>query len=129
VFFCNWFRFDWLTKSFFRSQSFCSRLWSARSLCKLSAAGQIVSLLLANAALPAEYFVSNAAEIAAAAKSAKPGDFIIMRDGVWPNADIRFEAQGVPEAPITLQAQTPGKMILTGQSRLAQVRQSEKCLT
>ena len=90
----------------------------ARHLRALSSAGQIALLLLTSALGAAERPVSDAAGIVAAAKAAQPGDVIILRDGVWKDADIRFEAQGTLDAPITLRAQTPGKVILSGQSRL-----------
>lgn len=66
----------------------------------------------------AAHRVSSAAEIAAAASRAKPGDEIVMSDGVWKDADIVFDAQGTKDKPITLRAQTPGKLILSGGSRL-----------
>lgn len=83
-----------------------------------------MSALLASQALraaseqAATHRVSSAAEIATAASRAKPGDVIVMSDGVWKDADIVFDAQGTEGKPITLRAQTPGKLILSGGSRL-----------
>lgn len=51
-------------------------------------------------------------------KSAQPGDVIVLRDGVWADAEIEFYANGTEAQPITLRAQTPGKTILSGQSNL-----------
>jgi poly(beta-D-mannuronate) lyase len=49
---------------------------------------------------------------------ARPGDAIVMADGAWTDAEILFRANGTAEAPITLRAQTPGKVLLTGGSSL-----------
>lgn len=65
-----------------------------------------------------EFRVSNAAEITAAMKTARPGDQLLMTDGVWKDAVLLFDGKGAPGQPITLRAQTPGKVILTGASRL-----------
>lgn len=53
-----------------------------------------------------------------AIRDAKPGATIIMEDRVWANAEIRLEAEGTAGNPITLRAQTPGRVVLTGTSRL-----------
>src|SRR4051812_2294811 len=57
-------------------------------------------------------------DITAAAAVAKPGDTIVMQDGSWPDADILFLANGTSTKPITLRAQTLGRVFLTGSSRL-----------
>lgn len=62
--------------------------------------------------------VSNAEELKAAIVSAKPGDTIAMRDGTWKDINIVLSAAGTASAPVTLRAQTPGKVILTGGSTL-----------
>jgi poly(beta-D-mannuronate) lyase len=62
--------------------------------------------------------VTTAAEIAAAAAEAAPGDTLTMADGVWQDADIVFEGIGTEHGPITLRARTPGRVILSGRSRL-----------
>lgn len=49
---------------------------------------------------------------------AKPGDVIIMKNGTWEDVEIQFEAEGTADAPITLKAETPGKVYLEGQSSL-----------
>jgi hypothetical protein len=66
----------------------------------------------------AEFLVRNAAEIAAAQQSAGPGDTIVMADGVWTNQNITLSENGTAAAPIMLRAQTAGRVILTGSSRL-----------
>lgn len=53
-----------------------------------------------------------------AVAAAQPGDTIVLANGVWADFDILFEATGTAEAPIELVAQTPGEVILSGQSSL-----------
>ena len=54
----------------------------------------------------------------AAAKLA-PGDALILADGEWRDFAAVFDAVGTAEAPITLRAETPGGVRLTGLSSLA----------
>ncbi|HMP08260.1 MAG TPA: chondroitinase-B domain-containing protein, partial [Lacipirellulaceae bacterium] len=42
----------------------------------------------------------------------------VMADGVWTNQRIQFAAHGTAENPITLRAQTPGQVVLTGNSKV-----------
>lgn len=58
------------------------------------------------------------AELTAAIQAAKAGDVVTMRDGAWRDLDLVFTGQGRDSQPITLRAQTPGKVILSGTSRL-----------
>lgn len=62
--------------------------------------------------------VSTVAELHTAFASALPGDTIVMANGTWRDADIVFQANGKSGLPITLVAETPGEVILTGTSRL-----------
>ena len=77
-------------------------------------------LLVSLAASPraAQFEAGDPAGVRQSVQSARPGDNIILRDGTWRDADLVFEANGTAEQPITLGAQTPGKVILTGKSRL-----------
>ncbi|MGJ8679342.1 chondroitinase-B domain-containing protein [Paraglaciecola sp.] len=65
-----------------------------------------------------EHLVSNQNEYIKAVKQVSAGDTIVLADGVWKNFEIVFKGQGSKDAPITLKAQTPGKVILSGQSNL-----------
>jgi len=69
-------------------------------------------------AVAADHLVADPAAYAAAVKQAKPGDRIILRDGVWRDFQIVFTGRGTADKPITLTAQTPGGVILSGQSNL-----------
>ena len=53
-----------------------------------------------------------------AVAEALPGDQIVLANGVWRDFDVLLEANGTPEAPIQMRAETPGKVILSGQSSL-----------
>lgn len=61
---------------------------------------------------------ADGAALEATIAQATPGDTIIMSDGVWKDVKITFRAQGTVEQPITLRAQIPGKVVLSGQSQL-----------
>ena len=65
-----------------------------------------------------EILVSNIAELNRAIAEAEPNDVIIMKDGVWVDAVINFNSKATQSGPIILKAQTPGKVILTGASKL-----------
>jgi poly(beta-D-mannuronate) lyase len=64
----------------------------------------------------AEHPVSTAAEVASATAAAKPGDSLVLADGEWKHQAIVLNGRGTEPAPITLRAQTPGKVRLTGNS-------------
>ncbi len=68
--------------------------------------------------LAAEFPVSSAAEIGAILPSVRPGDSIVMRNGVWTDQQINFSALGTSSQPITLRAETPGQVVLNGNSSL-----------
>src|SRR4051794_14467746 len=65
-----------------------------------------------------EYFVSSAAQIATAMQSAQPGDVLTMTNGTWTNQRIQFAGNGTSSLPITLRAQTPGQVVLNGNSKI-----------
>jgi len=78
----------------------------------------LATLSFVATARAAEHRVSSAAEISEIAGGARPGDVIVMNDGVWQDQAIVFRGQGTAEKPITLRAQTPGQVILAGKSSL-----------
>ncbi len=51
-------------------------------------------------------------------ETVKPGDTIVLANGEWKDFEILFKGQGTPENPITLKAQTMGKVEITGLSNL-----------
>ena len=48
----------------------------------------------------------------------KAGDDIVLANGTWHNFEILLKGEGTKQQPITLKAQTKGKVLLTGQSNL-----------
>lgn len=73
-------------------------------------------LLLVSAKLFASTItVSSVAELQSAVDKAKPGDVILVKDGVYTTtADIVVSASGTKEKPITIGAQNFGKAEITG---------------
>jgi poly(beta-D-mannuronate) lyase len=51
-------------------------------------------------------------------QTAQPGDILTMLDGTWTNQRIQFAGVGTSGAPITLRAQTPGQVLLNGNSKI-----------
>ena len=87
----------------------------------LSIAAVVVSvaLQLVDGKLLARNFrAADAEEIDSSVSQAEPGDTITLKDGEWRDVDILFDAHGTAEQPITLRAETPGKVIISGKSRL-----------
>lgn len=79
---------------------------------------QWLALGLAGMAKARTVRVANMPEFRAAMASASPGDMLLLRDGVWRDAALICEAEGTVEAPITVRAETPGRVVLQGQSSL-----------
>ncbi|MDP5105727.1 MAG: alginate lyase [Polaribacter sp.] len=61
---------------------------------------------------------TNNTELFEAIKKAVPGDEIILANGIWKDVEINFYGVGTKEKPITLRAETPGKVFIEGQSYL-----------
>jgi poly(beta-D-mannuronate) lyase len=80
----------------------------------LMATASVPTLALAESAL-----VRTPVEFASALSRLKPGDILTLADGEWRDFQIVFTGQGATDHPITLTAQTPGKVILTGRSSLS----------
>ena len=62
--------------------------------------------------------VKNSTELILANKNAKPGDVIILKNGDWNNVTISLNCKGTEIQPITFKAETPGKVIIKGISKL-----------
>lgn len=63
--------------------------------------------------------VADAAAFKEAIKSAVPGDALVLAEGEWKDAALKFVAEGTAAAPITIKAATPGKTIFTGDSQIS----------
>ncbi len=62
--------------------------------------------------------VNNASELNNAINAASPGTTIILSDGTWNNVFIDVNKNGTSSAPITISAQNPGAVFMTGNSRV-----------
>ncbi len=53
------------------------------------------------------------------ARKVSAGDVIVLKDGVWKDSILKIKTSGESDAPITIKAETPGKVIFKGDSRIA----------
>ena len=65
-----------------------------------------------------DILVENQKEYKKAAKKVRAGDTIILKNGVWKDFKISLVAKGKKNKPVTLKAETKGKVIISGQSNL-----------
>ncbi len=64
------------------------------------------------------YRVTTRSEIENTLERAMPGDTLELPDGTYEDLVIDLRGQGEENAPITLRAETPGKVMLRGESRV-----------
>ena len=69
-------------------------------------------------ATAAEFLVKDQAAYREAVKRLTPGDTIKLANGEWRDFEIVFTGNGLPDQPITLTAETKGKVFITGVSNL-----------
>lgn len=65
-----------------------------------------------------EYLVTDPGEYRRAMRQLQPGDSIVLRSGEWRDFDLLFRGEGTADRPITLRAEKPGGVELTGSSSL-----------
>ena len=103
-------------------QSVADQLRLSGSIILLACCHIMISSAVAMSSFPSSLtnriVVSNLQELNSAMSSAKPGDKIVMKDGVWHDAFIDCSANATSSKPVTLQAETPGNVVLNGNSRL-----------
>ncbi len=63
--------------------------------------------------------VKNIDEFNDAVANAQPGTVITMANGVWKDVELVLKGKGTQDKPIKLQAETPGEVIIAGQSNLS----------
>lgn len=63
--------------------------------------------------------VHNMDEFEQAAENAQPGTTIVLANGSWVDAELSIHAFGKADSAISIQAETPGEVILTGESSIA----------
>lgn len=67
---------------------------------------------------PHSTLVENESQLNQAINQAYAGDTIVMKNGVWSDIDILFTGNGTPDQPITLKAETPGQVFISGSSSM-----------
>lgn len=65
-----------------------------------------------------EIKVADIEELNDAIKNSKEGDQIVLANGIWKDVEIKFRAKGTKDNPITLKAETAGKVSIEGKSYL-----------
>lgn len=65
-----------------------------------------------------EYLIDSKQAYKKIASNLVAGDKVVLKNGTWTDFEILLVGQGTEQAPITLTAQTKGKVILSGQSNL-----------
>lgn len=83
------------------------------------AVGILLLFALSAATQAEDYVVDSQQGYFEALSKVRPGDSIILKNGVYQNFEIKFQAQGSEHAPISLRAEDKGQVILSGQSNLA----------
>ena len=81
-------------------------------------AASALALFAAGSASAAETLVTNQDEYRDVVERARPGDVIVLANGVWRDFEILLAGNGEPDRPITLTAQTKGQVVISGQSNL-----------
>ncbi len=77
-----------------------------------------VSTLIASPAFGKTFFVKDQTAYKEAVKDISAGDKIILANGVWHDFEIVFQGKGKAGDPISLTGETPGQVIISGQSNL-----------
>ncbi|NIB42545.1 alginate lyase [Pseudomaricurvus alkylphenolicus] len=77
-----------------------------------------VSLFLLYAQHSSATLVANIKEFDKIVPTLKPGGEVVLANGDWNNVELVFKANGSAAKPITLRAEEPGKVFITGQSNL-----------
>ncbi|MBU2892485.1 alginate lyase [Colwellia sp. D2M02] len=78
----------------------------------------VFSLCLSSQVIAKNWLVDSQNSYNNALQQLQAGDSIILAEGTWNDFEILFKGEGTEQQPITLKAQTKGKVILSGQSNL-----------
>ncbi|MGV3659793.1 MAG: polysaccharide lyase 6 family protein [Prosthecobacter sp.] len=72
-----------------------------------------------SASLAKEIFVTDVAAFGEAVQMVGAGDMLVLKNGTWADARLKLNAKGTAERPVTVKAETAGKVVLTGDSRIS----------
>lgn len=78
----------------------------------------IVFLLLNTSIFSSTIKVNDIKALSEAEKNAKPGDCIILQNGIWNDVKIKLNCIGTEKEPIVFKAETAGKVLISGKSCL-----------
>lgn len=78
----------------------------------------ILITLFATHANATSYVVKNETEFNANQAKLKPGDTLLMANGIWKDVCLVFKSEGSEAKPIVLTSETPGKVSIEGESSL-----------
>ena len=82
-------------------------------------AGLLLCLLVPPAAnAQVERIAHSPQELSSIIALSNPGDTVVMANGTWTDVEIEFFAEGAEGDTITLRAETPGQVVLSGRSSL-----------
>ncbi|MBR9785513.1 MAG: hypothetical protein GYB34_14290 [Gammaproteobacteria bacterium] len=74
----------------------------------------VVTLLALNSTVNAEdFYVDSKASYYDAVSQVGPGDDIVFKNGTYRDFEIKFQAQGSKQAPVTLRAETKGEVVFS----------------
>ncbi len=62
--------------------------------------------------------VSTLEEFDDAVRNIQAGDELVMANGVWRDVELKFIGNGTAQEKISLRAEQPGKVVISGQSKL-----------
>ena len=77
-----------------------------------------ISIALCITTFASNKIVSNETEFQIANKNAMPGDTITLKNGSWDHITMKLNCKGTFKNPIVFRAETKGKVIITGNSKL-----------
>ncbi len=63
--------------------------------------------------------VTTIEEFDAVVATLQPGDKVILANGIWTDVEFKLKVEGLPDTPIILMAEEPGRVIISGQSNLS----------
>ena len=78
----------------------------------------LIFLLLGSAACAETYQIDSKEAYEEIAAKLSAGDTVILKNGIWTDFEILLTGKGSKNNPITLMAETSGKVILSGQPNL-----------
>ena len=85
---------------------------------KLSQFMLSIATVIACGDIATAQMVRNMEEFDVAMQNLQAGDELVMAGGIWRDVELKFKGNGTPGKPITLRAEEPGKVIISGQSNL-----------